>query len=485
MTVETEVAGRVIVDLGQMIPSPEGAACLAESVARRLRVVPLAIHESVDQDTLVVACENPSDQILLDRLARQLAEGMQIDAWPCLAGEIRAALDKCYSHGANSSQRMAQCQVRATALKAMQEQPDVIVRLLDSILLSASRENVSDIHLSPQRETVHIRFRVDGVLRSFAVLDKAVYSGLLVRIKILATMDIAESRSPQDGQFSQLIDAHEIDFRVSCFPTVSGQNTVLRLLDNKYKLDTLRQLNLPAETYNCLHALVQRPDGLLLVCGPTGSGKSTTLHALLGVRDEVSLNIMTLEDPVERSIDGICQSSIQASNAMDFSQGVRALLRQDPDVLLIGEIRDAPSCAMALRAVMSGHQVLTTVHARSVLAGLSRLRELGSLPSILANNLAAIASQRLVRKRCSHCQGGENTCPNCLSTGYQGRQLVLELLVITPALAELIAADATHQELLDCALEEGFVPLREQGLKLVAQDVTTMDELDRVFGRAL
>ena len=449
MTVSTEAAEQAIA-LDRMIPSPEAIACLAESVARRLRVVPLAIQKNLEHGTLIVACENPSDQILVGRLARQLPEGMQVRALPCHSAGVREALDKCYSPNASGGQLLSRCQVQGTTLLAMQEQSDVIVRLLDCILLSASRERASDIHLSPQKQALHIRFRIDGVLRSFAVLDRSVYSGLLVRIKILASMDIAETRCPQDGQFSQMIDADDIDFRVSCFPTVSGQNTVLRLLDKQNKLDTLRQLNLPAETYYCLRALVQRPDGLLLVCGPTGSGKSTTLHALLGVRDASSLNIMTLEDPVERSIDAIRQSSIDASNAMDFSQGVRALLRQDPDVLLIGEIRDTPSCAMALRAVMSGHQVLTTVHARSVLAGLSRLHELGSQPSILANNLVAIASQRLLRKKCLLCLGRKGTCSQCLSTGYQGRQLVLELLVVTPALAQLIAAEATHQELLEC-----------------------------------
>lgn len=471
--------------LGRIIPSPEATASLNESVARRLRVVPLAIHEGVEQRTLIVACENPSDRMLSDRLARQLSPGTRVTAMHCMAGEVSAALDKCYAHNDNRAQLMAQCQLHATARQSLQDQPDIIIRLLDCILLSASRENASDIHLSPQRQTLTIRFRIDGVLRLFVILDKVVYSGLLVRIKILASMDIAETRCPQDGQFGQLIDAHDTDFRVSCFPTLSGQNAVLRLLDARRRLDTLTQLNLPAGIHDALLALVQRPDGLLLVCGPTGSGKSTTLHALLEARDAASLNIMTLEDPVERFIDGIRQSSIDAAHAMDFSQGVRALLRQDPDILLIGEIRDIPSCAMAMRAVMSGHQVLTTVHARSVLAGLSRLRELGSLPSILANNLVAIASQRLVRKRCPVCQAAGNVCAHCLSTGYLGRQLVLELLEVTPALAELIAADATHQELLECALEEGFVPLRQQGLKLVAQDVTTMDELDRVFGQAI
>ncbi|ASJ76241.1 putative type II secretion system protein HxcR [Granulosicoccus antarcticus IMCC3135] len=473
-----------MISLNHLIPSPEAIACLDESVARRLRVVPLAVSCECAQQTLLVACENPSDTTLIGRLARQVVEDVSVKAVVCRSDEMAAALDKCYAQSDLWMQLINQGRLELSSLHLMQEQADFIIRLLDSILLCGSRQGASDIHLSPQKQSVQVRFRVDGVLRQFCMIGKSLHSGLLVRIKILASMDIAETRCPQDGQFSQLVDAHDIDFRVSCFPTVSGQNVVLRLLTDQCKLDTLEQLSLPVELHDALASLIQKPDGLMLVCGPTGSGKSTTLHALLNERDALSLNIMTLEDPVERPVDGICQSSIDAKHAMDFSQGVRALLRQDPDVLLIGEIRDAPSCAMALRAAMSGHQVLTTVHARSVLAGLSRLRELGSLSSILANNLVAIASQRLVRKVCQHCEAGGEQCSHCLGSGYVGRQVVLELLIITPALAALIASSATHQELLDCALLEGFIPLQEQGIRLVRQGITTVEELDRVFGQS-
>jgi general secretion pathway protein E/type IV pilus assembly protein PilB len=422
--------------------------------------------------------------------------------------EFAEALRRCYAQRLPAGQLFRQLQSHTSTAQVLSEQPDCLVYLLEWVLLCASRQGASDIHFSPDRLMLHIRFRVDGVMRCFDRVSNAVQSGLLVRIKILAGMDIAESRHPQDGQFTQLIDARDIDFRVSCFPTVAGQNTVIRLLDPQRRLDSLAGLNLPTTLHDNLAALVQRPDGLLVICGPTGSGKSTTLHALLNERDAQHLNIMTLEDPVEQMMPGIRQTSIDAAHGLDYAKGVRGLLRQDPDVLLIGEIRDADSCAMALRAVMSGHQVLTTVHATSALAGLSRLRELGALPSLLASNLVAIASQRLVRKCCTACAfepvdaeeqvpvGGDKHlldsdddeqvathCPHCNGSGYQGRQVIMELLIITPALATLIAQDASTQALATGALRDGFLPLWEQGQQLINQGVSRTDELERVLGR--
>jgi general secretion pathway protein E/type IV pilus assembly protein PilB len=492
------------VQLQRLIPSPEACACLDEAAARRLAVVPLARWPGSSHDQLVVACATPCDQTVRDRLARQLPRNIRPLILQAEGHDINVALDRCYASADFSAQLISVCQSRSPALRVINEQPDFLVRLLDWILLCASRQRASDIHLSPESLCLHIRFRIDGVLRSFATLSSAVHSGLQVRMKILASMDIAESRCPQDGQFSRLIDAHDIDFRVSCFPTVAGQNTVLRLLHQQCRLDTLAGLQLPAATHADLASLVKRPDGLLVICGPTGSGKSTTLHALLNERDTASLNIMTLEDPVEQVLPGVRQSTIDAAHGLNYSQGVRALLRQDPDVLLIGEIRDTHSCAMALRAVMSGHQVLTTVHASSALAGLSRLRELGAMPAMLASNLVAIASQRLMRKRCDGCCDavrearrktaedmrrnacaeafGQTGCSQCHGTGYRGRQVIMELLVITPAVAAQVAADASHQSLLACALRENFVPLHDQGKRLVDQGISSSEELERVLG---
>lgn len=472
-----------LVSLQQFIPSPEATACLSESTAQRLQIVALARQASMEGERLLLACVDPADTVLAERVSRLIPAGLKPVLLAASVTDIRAAIGKCYASGVSLSELTRLCQDSATAVTVVQEQPDAIVRLFEDLLLNASRQSASDIHVSPGRRSLQVRFRVDGVLRHYLNLSMGVFNGLLVRIKILASVDIADTRRPQDGQFRQFIDGRDVDFRVSCFPTVDGQNIVVRLLSQKHKYDTLQSLQLPASVHDRLAQLAQRPEGLLVVCGPTGSGKSNTLHALLHERDASTLNIMTLEDPVELHMEGVRQSSIDAEHAMDYAQGVRGLLRQDPDVLLIGEIRDTPSCAMALRAVMSGHQVLSTVHAQSALAGLARLRELGAGPGQLADNLIAIASQRLLRLCCRDCSGEDPECRGCYGSGYQGRRLVMELLLITPRLSALIAADASPQALVDCAQEQGFRTLRYRALQLVKQGVTRDAELDRVLGR--
>ncbi|NND89617.1 MAG: type II/IV secretion system protein [Granulosicoccus sp.] len=475
--------GEQLLSLHSLIPSPEAIGCLPEAAARRLQVVPLALQCIEDRQCLVIACGDPTDQVKMDRLRRQLSPSIGLSPVRAEAAEVHEALEKCYRSTGSVQDDLQQCTSRSTTESLMAKRADFVVCLFEWLLRVASRLRASDLHLSPELHNLHIRCRVDGVLRTIARPHHSLHSALLVRLKILASMDIAESRRPQDGQFSVLIDARSIDVRVSCFPTTSGQNTVLRLLDPSRRLNTLASLGTPAPVQDKLAKLLHRPDGLLVICGPTGSGKSTTLHALLRERDAGTLNIMTLEDPVEQSVDGIRQTSIDAEHGLSYAAGVRALLRQDPDVLLIGEIRDSPSCAMALRAVMSGHQVLTTLHARSALAGLSRLHEFGAMPGLLAENLTGIASQRLLRTRCQACINNQAHCEVCLDSGYQGRQMIIELLVMTPALVALVRAGASERDLRICAREGGFTDLREQAMRLVEQGLSTQAELERVLGR--
>ena len=476
------------VDLSRLIPSPEAVACVPEATARRLGIVPLGLVEGHADRQLLVACADPDNTTKLQRLSRQLSTDCSVLALPVAIDDLQSALDKCYSPALEFEDSLRRCRSQAEAEQLMHSRPGFLVQLLENLLLLSCRLGASDIHLSPERYTLVIRLRLDGVMQTRAIVSKAVHSGLLVRIKVLAAMDIAEVRKPQDGQFSQLIDGHDFDFRISTFPTTHGENTVIRVLDSYQQRDSLASLLLPADIEQTLKRLLQRPDGLVLVCGPTGSGKSTTLHAMLRERNAEELNIMTLEDPVELSASGIRQSTIDADHSLDYAEGVRALLRQDPDVLLVGEIRDSQSCAMALRAVMSGHQVLTTVHANSALAGLTRLRELGAPPALLADNLVAVASQRLIRICCGHCDDRYDAkslmlCPSCHGSGFHGRQAVIELLVVTPELARLIVSGANQEELLHCALRDGFVPLLEQGQRLIDQHLTTASELERVLGR--
>lgn len=468
--------------LDRLVPSPEATDILSETTARRLNIVPLALRHLANRKQLLVAGAPDSAETQFKRLARLLP--LDVDA-VCLgtdAGQIPEALEKVYRGSLDDTQLIEKCRSGAGIEWLEREQADYAIQLLDCIVRAACRSRASDIHLSPEQNDLLVRFRIDGVLNRHIRLHKRALSGLLVRIKILAALDIAESRHPQDGQFSQLIDARSVDFRVSTFLTQQGENTVLRILDEDNSRTSLYQLDLPRSIHHKIRREVHRPDGLLLVCGPTGSGKSTTLYALLGERDSEQLNIMTLEDPVERSVAGLRQCNIDASRGLDYAQGVRALLRQDPDVLLIGEIRDADSCAMALRAAMTGHQVLSTVHAQDTFAALDRLKELGASGPLLAANLAALASQRLLRKHCLSCEGGAEQCAACRGTGYHGRQVIMELLPITPEMAALIRAGAARQDLEATAIQQGFTPLEQHARLLLDQGMTTASEIQRVLG---
>ena len=471
------------VNLKNLIPSAAAVECLAETSARRLNVVPVALWIKQDQQQLVIACENPSDTTLKERLSKHIPKNIHPILVRSRVTDIGPAIVKCYQRSDSFQHMISVCNTVDRTEQNLAQQPDFLIRLIELLLVEASRLGASDIHVSPDDEVLYFRFRIDGVLKAVGHCHLSLLNPLLVRIKVMATLDIAETRHPQDGQFSQLIEGHIVDFRVSTFPTVQGENTVLRVLREQSMLNTLNSLALPQTVHRQLSELVRRPDGLILICGPTGAGKSTTLYALINELDRDELNIMTLEDPVERSVFGIRQTNIDADRQLDYGRGVRALLRQDPDVLLIGEIRDSQSCSMSLRAVTTGHLVLTTVHARSVFGALTRLRELGAQGSVLASNLLAVASQRLVRTRCCRCSGSNNACVHCYGIGFQGRKILLELLVVTPELVALIATDAPLAEIEMLAVSSGFVSMREQAYLLVDSGITTEDEVDRVLGR--
>lgn len=492
-----EIAGVLLaqrLSLTGFIPSPEATRYLPQAVARRLSVVPLATGQDGSGPWLAVACTGDGGDDMGERLRRQLPPAMRIARCTATAQEIANALDRCYAAVLNDAQLFTVCSQEDSAARWLSQHPEGVIHLLERLLLLATRQGASDIHLSPEDDALDVRFRIDGVLHAPCRLCVSLHRALLVRIKVLAAIDIAETRQAQDGQFTQLIDARQMDFRVSCFPTRAGQNIVLRVLDQKRRHDTLDALGLPGPQCVQLRSLARRPEGLFVVCGPTGSGKSNTLHAMLGERDLQSINVMTLEDPVELIVPGVRQTSIDADHAMDYARGIRGLLRQDPDVLMIGEVRDSDSCAMAFRAALSGHPVLTSVHAGSAIAGLSRLRELGATPGQLAENLNGLAALRLLRKCCPDCAGQSSAdadivlrrvdCPLCRGTGYRGRQLLMELLVVTPAIAALIARQAGADELQEQSVRAGFRTLRQEAQSLVERGVTNRREVDRVLGSA-
>jgi general secretion pathway protein E/type IV pilus assembly protein PilB len=470
------------VNLKRLIASPEAIAHLSESNARRLLVIPLAMVGDTASCTLIVAAETATDAAQQERLRRHLGFQFNIQIVVASREQIAAAIDKCYRHIHSLDALLKDSCV--DQLQSDTELPrDYHVHLLEALLREAWRRRASDIHLSPIHEGLLVRFRIDGVLETIATLHECVINSLVVRIKVLASLDIAETRLPQDGQFDQVIDAAAVEFRVSMFPTVAGENAVLRVIGNSQHA-TLESLSLPNEMLVTLRNLLDRPDGLIIVCGPTGAGKSTTLFALLAEKDQQSLNIMTLEDPVEQRLPGIRQSNIDPARSFDYPQGLKAMLRQDPDVLLIGEIRDSQSCEMALRAVTSGHQVLTTIHAGSAHAAVTRLREFDAQSHILSSCLSAIISQRLLRKSCPACKTGDSQCELCNGTGCHGRQAILEVLLIDKDISHLLAIEADVKDIEAVSNASGFTSLQQHAQRYVEAGTVTPQEIVRVLGRA-
>jgi len=380
------------------------------------------------------------------------------------------------------------------------------VRLVDALLMDAVKRGASDIHFEPEKRFLRIRYRIDGILRQVRILHINYWAGMAVRLKVMANMNIAESRAPQDGRISLTLSGHSIDFRVAAHPTIHGENIVLRILDRKKGIVPLDQLDLQPDALDTLKLMMARPEGIILVTGPTGSGKTTTLYSLLNHINTEEVNIMTLEDPVEYPMSLIRQTSIGEATKLDFANGVRSMMRQDPDIVFVGEIRDEPTAEMAFRAAMTGHQVYSTLHTNSAFGAIPRLLDIGVKPHVMAGNIIGIVAQRLLRKLCSACKveyqpdalearllASDDTdilpggtlfraagCPRCEFTGYRGRLALMEVLKVDDAMDELIAEGASLGAIRKSARESGFRTLADNGVRRIWQGLTTLDEVARV-----
>ncbi len=478
---------QVRIDSGDFVPDAAAVGMLGEPLARRFHVLPLCFDAR--ERVLTLALSGMDDLPLRDKLQRLLqVDGIGLQFVLAAPDEIAAALDRCYGVkldlDAILDELVETRLVEALATTDSYQLP--IVRLIDAILHDAVSRRASDIHLNPEEGYVRIRYRIDGVLTSVRCLHHRFWSAMVVRVKVLCDMDITETRSPQDGQFSKRIHGQRVDFRASSFPLRTGENIVLRVLDRRRAGRRLADLALPSSQLEQLLRIAHRPHGLIVVAGPTGSGKSTTLQALLGERDCEALNVMTLEEPVEHPMLRVRQASVNAARKLDFANGVRNLLRQDPDVLLIGEVRDVESCAMAFRAAMSGHQVLTSVHAEDTVSALHRLQELGAGVALQAGTLSAVISQRLLRRLCHRCSElPAPGCHFCHGSGYYGRQACVEVLEVTPALRLRMSEGMKAQALWAQAKADGLITLVEAAASLVSDGVTSIDEQDRVFGKGV
>jgi len=492
------------VDLKQTPIQAAALALIPEDAAREHTVLPL----SVDGDTLTVAVEDPDNLQLLDTLA--VLTKKRIKPVIPLHGGIREAIDIQYKLTTQIEKEIKQLLTTARGrvavepaltLEAISNAP--VVRAVEMILAQAAKDRASDVHIVPDENEVHVRYRIDGTLHNAVSLPQEVHSGLLTRIKVMANMNIAERRRAQDGQFSATIAGKDLDCRVATIGTNHGEMVVMRLLDKSLSLIELPDLGMSPQTLEVYQKAIEAPFGMIMISGPTGSGKTTTLYASVSRLNAEELNIMTIEDPVEYQFHGVQQIQVNRSADITFVNGLRATMRLDPDVILVGEIRDAETANTAMTAALTGHLVLTSIHANDAAGAIVRLLDFGVEPFLVTSGVIAAMSQRLVRKTCPHCRqtreasvsekmayqkemGEERTdfaygvgCSFCSQTGSIGRTGVFELITMTDEIRQLVNQGAGSIQIKQQALKDGLITMSHDGMLKAKEDITTPREVLR------
>lgn len=491
------------VDLGQYSPQPEATQRVQENFARQKRLVPISFVGKA----LVVAMANPLDVLALDEL-RHLAKG-PVEVVGATESQVQKALDRAYGAGMGWNEVVEES-LRHVARKAgealgesevAQEPP--IIRLLDNLIFRAVQDGATDIHVEPEEKLVRNRFRVDGLLRYGPHLPKELQGAVTARIKVMANLDIAENRLPQDGRISFNSGGREVDLRVSTFPTTHGENLVLRILDRSKLVLGLEQLGFAPDQLTNFKRLLMHPNGIILASGPTGSGKTTTLYSGLTYLNSEERNIMTIEDPVEYGIPGIRQSQVNVKAGLTFGAGLRSILRQDPDIIMVGEMRDEETVEIAIRAALTGHLVFSTLHTNDAAGAIPRLTDMGAAPFLVSSALLLVVAQRLVRVICTNCKEeappdpvvirrlglqakeGElkvfqgKGCDKCDETGYRGRLGIYEMLIVTPELTPLILERADAGAIRRAARAQGMRTMVEDGIRKAIRGLTTLEEVAR------
>ena len=501
----SEHLGVPLVDLSHAAPAQDAAELFAESVARSNLAVPIAS----DEDGVTVAVADPTPEVIA-AVQAAIARPVRIVVAP--RSDIQRVIDAAY-RALGHIQRHVQAFEAVEAPRRPQElAPRVtvdddapVVQVAQLIVTQALRDRASDVHIEPQGDHLRIRFRIDGALHDAIALPLSMAPALTSRFKILANMNIVERRRPQDGQLTMDIDGREIDIRVSTVATIWGECCVLRILDKGRALIRMSDLGMPPDTREQITQLIRYPFGMVLSAGPTGSGKTTSLYAALAEIDEPHRNIMTIEDPVEYIFPTINQIQTHEQAGITFATGLRSILRQDPDVILVGEIRDVDTARVAVQSALSGHFVLSSIHATDCAAALHRFLDMGIESFLIASSVVAIVAQRLVRRTCPSCKvpyvpaadelsfyeesGGQpkstfwrgEGCNFCGGTGYRDRIGVFEVMRITPEIKRLVVGWATQEELQRMAVSQGMHTLRQESIRLVEQDVTTVAEVLRTI----
>jgi type IV pilus assembly protein PilB len=499
------------VNLNDITIDPLIVVLIPEEMARRHQLI--AIDKG--ENKLTVAMANPLDVFAYDEIKIRL--GYNLEAVLSYGEDINKALDEVFGVTDGWDQvidkfenmtvtvlKEEEKEAELSALTAGEEAP--IISLVNLMILRAVKEQASDIHIeSFGDETLQVRYRIDGILHDVMSLPRQLRLAVISRIKIMSDLDIAERRLPQDGRIQINVGGRTINIRVSILPTVNGEGAVLRILDPSSILLELNSLGFSQDILPKFTSLIKKPNGIILVTGPTGSGKSTTLYTTLNILNSTEKKIMTIEDPVEYRLKGINQVQAKPKIGLTFAAGLRSFLRQDPDIMLVGEIRDKETAEVAVQAALTGHLVLSTLHTNDAPSSVIRLIDMGIEPFLISSSVIGVIAQRLVRRICPRCKKeakltsdlakileeynmdskkiilnkGEG-CPYCKETGYKGRIAIFELMIITDTIRDLISSNITSGKLRETALKEGMCQLKEDGLKKVCEGVTTIDEVLRV-----
>jgi type IV pilus assembly protein PilB len=503
-----------VVDIVERGVQHEAAEQIPLHVLERIKAIPYAI----EGDKLLIAVADPKNVHAIDelRLATRYQLELAVAAPEDIETEVRRLVRAAEAFGARSVledeaefEEVPEEEDDLEADDGISEAP--LVRLVNSLIFQAAEDGASDMHFEPQKDGIVVRFRIDGVMHEIQRVPKRMVAGVTTRLKVLAKLDIAERRKPQDGRISlnARTAGRMLDIRVATLPTVDGEKVTMRLLDKSKKAPTLEELGLPEDMRQRLSDIIRRPTGALLVTGPTGSGKSTSLYAAMAEINRPEINIVTIEDPVEYRLPGINQMQINVKAGFTFASALRSILRSDPDVVMVGEIRDAETAKISIEAALTGHLVLSTMHTNDAPGAITRLNEMGVEPFLTGSAVTAVLAQRLARKLCAHCCEMYNPssdellrnrvspevmaasdgmafyrkkgCPRCGQTGYKGRIGIYQLLVMTEEIESLAVRRATREDLEAKATEQGMRSLWDDGLAKVVSGITSLEELGRVL----
>ncbi|PIR34446.1 MAG: secretion system protein E [Alphaproteobacteria bacterium CG11_big_fil_rev_8_21_14_0_20_44_7] len=475
---------------------------IPKDIATRQKIVTVGL----EGNNVILAMADVYNVIAIDQVKKHFSKTAKIKPIYCTEGDINDLIEKYYDYETSIDGIIREIEtgiVDKTQLDGKQDgYINPTVRLVNAFLVDAIRQGASDIHFEPEGTFLRVRYRIDGQLIQIRTLHRDYWSAIAVRVKIMSGMNIAETRLPQDGRINYNVAGRDVDFRVATQPTIHGENIVMRLLDKKKALMPLDQLGFLPHNEALLKKLLKRPEGIIIVTGPTGSGKTTTLYSVLEFINSVDVNIMTLEDPVEYQLSLIRQSNVREGSGMGFADGIKSIMRQDPDIVFIGEVRDETTANMAIRAAMTGHKVFTTLHTNDALGIIPRLFDIGVTPELLAGSLICGVAQRLARRLCKHCKeeytasaddckvlGVDPTnppkifravgCSKCFEKGYKGRVALHEIMPINKEMDELIATHSTRNKMRAQLMEDGFIPMVDDAASKVLSGMVDVPEMIR------